>query len=245
MRLSAPVYILKQHARALSRREKIPLHQALDRIANREGFGTWSLLAARRSEREPPATLFSQLSPGNLVLLGGRPRQGKTLVGIGLAVESLSRGNSSAFFTLEFTEADVARCFHLFDRNLESFGDRLLIDTSDRISAAHVIAQLGSAPANMLVVIDYLQLLDQRRENPSLMDQVTALKRFARKRRSIIVCLSQIDRRYDPASKPCPDLADVRMPNRLDLMLFDKACFLHGGNMQVADASRGSARVRK
>ncbi len=38
MKLSAPVNILRRQARALSRKEQIPLHQALDRIARREGF---------------------------------------------------------------------------------------------------------------------------------------------------------------------------------------------------------------
>ena len=136
MKLSAPIYILKQQAKALSRREKIPLHQALDRIARREGFGAWSLLAARATEDETTTVLYSQLSPGNVVLLGGRPGQGKTLLGIGLVIESMSRGIPSAFFTLEFTEADVARCFGILNRNLDSFRDKLLIDASDRISAA-------------------------------------------------------------------------------------------------------------
>ncbi|TGR60188.1 DNA helicase, partial [Mesorhizobium sp. M2D.F.Ca.ET.223.01.1.1] len=50
MRLSAPVYYLKRQARLLSRGENVPLHQALDRVAAREGFGSWSLLAAKAAE---------------------------------------------------------------------------------------------------------------------------------------------------------------------------------------------------
>lgn len=88
----------------------------------------------------------------------------------------------------------------------------------------------------MLVIIDYLQLLEQKRDNPSAMDQVAELKRFARERQAIIVCLSQIDRNYDPRSKSCPGLADVRLPNPLDLTMFDKACFLNRGQMQVTTA---------
>ncbi|RMB04577.1 hypothetical protein [Eilatimonas milleporae] len=38
MKLSAPVFRLKRRARTLAREEKIPLHQALDRLARREGF---------------------------------------------------------------------------------------------------------------------------------------------------------------------------------------------------------------
>jgi replicative DNA helicase len=233
MKLSAPIYILKQQAKALSRREKIPLHRALDRIAKREGFSAWSLLSARRNEHETGAALFSQLSSGDLLLLGGRPGQGKTLLGIGLAIEAMSRGHPSAFFTLEFTEPDVARCFSIVGTNLDRFADRFLLDTSDEISAEYIIERLASAPPNMMAVIDYLQLLDGKREHPSLTDQVAQLKQFARARQLIIVCLSQIDRRYDPGSKPYPDLADVRMPNALDLSLFSKACFLNQGHMQL------------
>jgi replicative DNA helicase len=89
------------------------------------------------------------------------------------------------------------------------------------------------APPNMLVVVDYLQLLDQKRENPSVMHQVMQLKHFARERRVIVVCLSQVDRSYDPAIKQFPALVDIRLPNPLDLKLFDKACFLSRGKLQV------------
>ncbi|TIS82187.1 MAG: DNA helicase, partial [Mesorhizobium sp.] len=41
MRLSAPVYHLKRQARLLSRKEDVPLHEALDRMAFKEGFGSW------------------------------------------------------------------------------------------------------------------------------------------------------------------------------------------------------------
>ena len=46
------------------------------------------------------------------------------------------------------------------------------------------------------------------------------------------VLISQIDRSYDPSKKPFPGLDDVRLPNPLDLKLFDKACFVHDGEMR-------------
>jgi replicative DNA helicase len=86
------------------------------------------------------------------------------------------------------------------------------------------------------VVVDYLQLLDQRRENADLMIQVRALKSFARDQGLIVVFISQIDRSYDPSAKSCPDLGDVRLPNPLDLKLFDKTCFLNNGEVQFQAA---------
>ena len=83
------------------------------------------------------------------------------------------------------------------------------------------------------MVIDYLQLLDQKRESPPLAAQVRALKFFARERQLVIVFISQIDRGYDPGTKPCPDMQDVRLPNPLDLALFDKTCFLNNGSVRM------------
>ena len=69
------------------------------------------------------------------------------------------------------------------------------------------------------------------------MDQVRALKAFARERGATLVFISQIDRSYDPSKKPCPDLEDVRLPNPLDLKLFDKTCFLNDGKVHFRAAS--------
>lgn len=84
MRLSAPVYRLKRQARLLSRREKVPLHEALDRIAAKEGFGNWSLLAAKAAEATPGDKLLARLMPGDMVLVAARPGQGKTLMSLNL-----------------------------------------------------------------------------------------------------------------------------------------------------------------
>ena len=176
MKFTVPIFILKQHAKALSRKEKIPLHLALDRIASREGFNSWSLLAAKAASDRPSERFLEQLSAGDLALIAARPGQGKTLFSLKLAVETMRQGNRAAFFTLEVTQADVAKCFEIMDEKLSSFGDKLLIDDSDQICADYIATCLASAPAKMLVIIDYLQLLDQKRLNESVADQVQRLK---------------------------------------------------------------------
>ena len=80
MKLSAPIYALKREAKALSRQENIPLHAALDRIAVREGFSAWSLLATKAASKLGPEDLFASLEPGDMLLLGARPGQGKTMM---------------------------------------------------------------------------------------------------------------------------------------------------------------------
>ncbi|BAV47179.1 replicative DNA helicase [Mesorhizobium loti] len=232
MILSAPVYHLKRQARLLSREAKIPLHQALDRIAAQEGFASWSLLAAKLSETAPASRLFAQLAPGDLVLVGARPGHGKTLMSLELAVEAMKSGHRSVFFTLEYTQRDVLERFRAIGVEPARFDGLFEFDTSDAISAGYIVRMLVSAPPGTLAVIDYLQLLDQKRENPGLMDQVRTLKAFARDSGVILVFISQIDRSYDPAKKPVPDISDVRLPNPLDLSLFDKACFLNEGEIR-------------
>lgn len=236
MILSAPVYHLKRQARLLSREAKIPLHQALDRIAAQEGFASWSLLAAKLSETAPASRLFAQLTPGDLVLVGARPGHGKTLMSLELAVEAMKSGHRSVFFTLEYTQRDVLERFRAIGVDPARFDRLFEFDTSDAISAGYIVRVLGSAPRGTLAVIDYLQLLDQKRENPGLMDQVRTLKAFARDSGVILVFISQIDRSYDPAKKPVPDISDVRLPNPLDLSLFDKACFLNEGEIRFQAA---------
>jgi len=236
MKRTAPIFILKQQAKVLSRSEKIPLHQALDRIANRQGFSAWSLLSAKAAADESSASLLAEFRPGDLVLVASRPGQGKTLLSLELAVKTMRQGNQAAFFTLEFTAADVAACLKTMGEVLSNFSASFLIDDGDQICADHIMARLASAPAKTLVIIDYLQLLDQKRQNAALMDQVRRLKSFARERQLIILCLSQIDRRYDPAKRPCPGVRDVRLPNPLDLGLFNRTCFLNKGTLQLASA---------
>ena len=236
MKLSAPLYHLKRKAKLLSRSDNIPLHEALDRVARLEGFAGWSLLAAKAAATSPAEKLFAHLAPGDLVLLGARPGQGKTLMSLELAVRAMKSGSPGVFFTLEYTEKDLLDRFRDIGVAREDFASLFAFDNSDAISADHIVEQLADAPRGTLVVVDYLQLLDQRRENPDLMVQVRALRAFARDRGLIFVFISQIDRAYDPAKKPCPDLGDVRLPNPLDLSLFSKTCFLNNSEVRFAVA---------
>lgn len=237
MKLSGSIPYLKRRAKLLSRGENIPLHAALDRIAAAEGLASWSLLISKASAATPARKLFPHLSPGDLLLLGARPGHGKTLMSLELAVEAMKAGQQSLFFTLEYTSKDVVNRFRAIGADIAAFADRFTFDNSDAISAGYIIERLAAAPRGSLVVVDYLQLLDQKRDNPELMVQVKALKSFARERGLIIVFISQIDRSYDATTKPCPGLEDVRLPNPLDLGLFDKTCFLNGGEVRFERAA--------
>lgn len=228
-----PLFRLKRRARKASRAQNIPLHAALDQVAGEEGFRSWSLLAATAHDSRPALTIYHALKPGELLLTGARPGQGKTLLSLRLAVEAIRAGHQAYFFSLEYTWRDVLDRLRVIGVEPQTLLDRFVFDDSDDISAGHVIERLAAAPAGTLVVIDYLQLLDQRRDKPDLGIQVAALKAFARNRSIVMVFIAQIDRAFEASSKNLPGLDDVRLPNPLDLRLFDRACFLNRGEMQM------------
>ncbi|TPL54257.1 DNA helicase [Mesorhizobium sp. B2-4-6] len=232
MRLSAPVYHLKRQARLLSRRENVPLHQALDRVAVKEGFANWSLLAAKAAEAAPASALLARLIPGDMVLVAARPGLGKTLMSLELAVAAMKQGSRAVFFTLEYMHPDILDRFRDIGIDPADFNHLFDFDNSDAISASYIVERLRSAPRGTLAVIDYLQLLDQKRENPELMVQIRALRSFARERGLVLVFISQVDRSYDSSGRPFPDIGDIRLPNPLDMSLFDKACFLNKGEIR-------------
>jgi replicative DNA helicase len=236
MKLSAPLFHLKRKAKLLSRAENIPLHESLDRIARQEGFAGWSLLAAKVTADAPAEQLFARLAPGDLVLVGARPGHGKTLMSLELAVQAMKSGSRAVFFTLEYTVKDMLDRFRAIGAAPEAFAGLFEFDSSDEISSDYIVRRLAGVPRGTFVVVDYLQLLDQKRDNPELMVQVRALQSFARDRGLIFVFISQIDRAYDPLKKSCPDLEDVRLPNPLDLGLFSKTCFLNNGEVRFRAA---------
>ena len=236
MLLSAPIYRLKRKAKTLARNQQIPLHQALDRVAETEGYNSWSLLVSQ-APTQPGTNLLNQLKPGHLVLLGARPGHGKTLLSIELLACAMKQGRQGAFFTFEYHRGDIAERFAAIGVNIAKLNQQFLFEDSDAICADLIIQQLGSAPPGTVVVVDYLQLLDQKRANPDLMEQVQLIRGFAQQRGLIVVFISQIDRRFDTSGKAIPTSEDIRLPNPLSLQLFDVLCFLNDGQIKVVTAT--------
>jgi replicative DNA helicase len=235
MRLSAPIYQLKRRAKLLARDEKIALHEALDRIAREEGFAAWSLLAAQFAMNAPSKAMLSRLADGDLILLGARPGHGKTLLGLQLLLDAVRDGRKAVFFTLEYNEQQTQERIRTLDRDAPGAGNHLEIVTSEDISADYIVRYLSGSAPGTVAIIDYLQILDQRRNKPPLADQMLALRDFARRTGIVLGFISQIDRSFDPDIKPVPDIRDIRLPNLFDLSMFSKACFLHNGEVRFQD----------
>ncbi|MEL6167391.1 MAG: DNA helicase [Pseudomonadota bacterium] len=237
MQISAPIYVLKRKAKLLARETGLALHQALDTIATEEGFQSWSHLASSPAHASPAERILRLLDAGDLVLIGARPGHGKTLLGLELAAKASQRHRMGYFFTLDYNARDIAD--RLSDMGVDpgAMDAGMVIDTSDEICADHMIRRLGHEEGPVLVVVDYLQLLDQKRTNPSLDQQIKTLERYVVDTGAICVVISQIDRSFELAGKPMPDISDVRLPNPLDLSRFRKHFFLQDGRIQFDQAA--------
>lgn len=237
MQLSAPIYVLKRKARLLARQNGIALHEALDKIALDHGFQSWGHLASFSAADSPTTGILSRLVSGDLALIGARPGQGKTLLGLELAAKASQIGRKGYFFTLAYHRRDVEDRFSTLGIDRRSDADPVVIDTSDDVSADYIITRLSAEKRATFIVVDYLQLLDQRRTNPSLDAQMTSLQRYVEGAGAICSVISQIDRSFDLSGKSMPDLSDVRQPNPLDLSRFRKFFFLHNGTIRFDQAA--------
>lgn len=221
---------LKRQAKTEARKAGLPLHQALDRVAKSQGFASWSLLASSGASD----ALYQHFIAGDMLIVAARPGQGKTLTALRLAVEAAQAGNHGYFFSLEYMERDVASRLETLGIDCKAFDGRFHFDGSDDISASYIISAMGNAPAGSVAAVDYLQLLDQRRDKPPLSEQVATLREFAQRRGVILAFIAQIDRAYDPLSGSGPGPADIRLPNPIDVgATFDKGIFLSNGHLQI------------
>ncbi len=237
MTLSTPVFRLKQRAKALSRRAGIPLHIALDQIAAEQGYRNWSLLAAAERGDVAREDLYTLWRPREMILVAARPGQGKTQLTLSIIGQALEAGDRAVFYTLEWNRVDVIERLAHVGVDQSQTGD-LKIDSSDAISADYIVQHHADGPQTTLIVVDYLQLLDQKREHPTLMEQIQTLRVFAEHRGVIMLFISQIDRSFESSGRSMPGPADVRLPNPLDLTLFDHACFLNAGKIRLSRLRR-------
>lgn len=232
MKLSAPIYALKAQAKELKRTKSISMAEALNQIAQREGYSSWSLLQAKAKNLFPKTweEILEYLNPGDLMLIGSRPGLGKTTFTLKILLQAVNEGRRCFFFTLEYSRKEIAAKVADLDEQIGENHPKLTFDFSDEISSDYIIqkAEKNLSPGS-LIAIDYLQLLDQKRSKPDLQTQMNRLKEFAKHKGCILIFISQIDRAFESKTKPEPGVEDVRLPNPLDLKLFNKTMFLHNG----------------
>ena len=234
MKLSAPVHVLKRKAKELRRSKQITLIEALDGIAKAEGFASWSLLQSRLNAFVPRTKddVLDNLFPGDVMLIGARPGLGKTTLALQLLLQAIKQDRTCFFFTLEFTRQELVTKLSRIDETYDQHNPLLKLNFSEEISSSYIIAQTQDVvQEGSLIAVDYLQLLDQQRNKPPLQNQIEELKMYARETNSIFIFISQIDRAFEQKGHARPSLEDVRLPNPLDLGLFNKSIFAHADHM--------------
>lgn len=237
VKLSAPIYVLKAQAKELKQSKSISMTEALNEIAQREGYSSWSLLQSKSKELIPQTRdeVLGYLNAGDLVLVGSRPGFGKTTFALKLILQAVGEGKRCFLFSLEESRKQIAARVADINENLGENNPNLLFDFSEEISSEYIIKKCtGKLESGSLIAIDYLQLLDQQRNKPHLQSQIQDLKAFAKEHSCILIFISQLDRNFESTAKERPELQDVRLPNPLDLGLFNKVIFLHENKVWFA-----------
>ncbi|HIG39294.1 MAG: DNA helicase [bacterium] len=230
MKLSSPVYILKSRAKELKKAQGISLSIALDQIARQEGYDSWSLLISKSEEVFPQkySEVLGFLNDGDLVLIGARPSMGKSTFTYGLFVQAIEEARPKSFcFTLVERQNEMIKRMATYSHAIGQ-NDGYELDYSNDICADYIISVTkNQVRPGSLIVVDYLQILDEKRTNPPLQEQIEKFKAFAKEVGCIIIFLSQIDRGIGDRSDQRPTLDDIRLPNPLDLGLLNKIIFLY------------------
>lgn len=233
MKLSIPIFQLKRRARLLARARNIAHCEALDLVAQQEGFARWSQLSARHGRNAPSRKVLSELQNGDSLLIGARPGHGKTALGLEMLLDAAAMGRSAYYFTLFHTDLEVEGILRGLAPDRCEDRRRIRVCTSDEIGCDYIIRQMSGAAPGSVGLLDYLQMLDRQGNSADLAAQMRQLAGFAKSRSVILVFLSQIERSFDPSQKSVPDLGDIRLADRLEPGTFSRACFLHNGQMDL------------
>ena len=185
--------------------------------------------------------LLAGLQPSDLIIIAGRPSMGKTSLALGIAEHaSIEAGATVGIFSLEMSKAQLVlrmlssqacldshalRTGQLAPRDWDDLtkaatkleGAPIFIDDSGNLTVQQMRGKARRLKAEHgldLLIIDYLQLMEGRRDTESRQQEISdisrALKALAKELDIPVVALSQLSRAVENRKPPIPVLADLR-----------------------------------
>jgi len=226
MSISAPIHELKSKAKSRKKQHNLSLCKAQNQIARIEGYQNWPHLVSSNSKPiETMKQVFDFFQPGDLILLAAIPKIHKTRVACRFLKHFHRANETSFYFSLCETRATVSkRLSEIF--NLEEGPAVNIFDEEDMNDERiiHLVSKCANSLEGSFCVVDYLQLLDQKRSNPDLASQIRTLGRFTKENQCYFLFTSQLNRNCQNSGKT-PEWKDIRLPNPIDSRAFNKILF--------------------
>ena len=179
--------------------------------------------------------LYGGFGVGNLIILAGRPSEGKTAIMVQMAREAATVGVPALIFSLEMSKEEVVQRFlvatgdirpeQIYQARVDDWSEfesgvakvcnlPIYVDDSTRV-VADIVAKTSAMNAKGkcgIVFIDYLGLIRFDGKQPlyiQISEVTKAMKRLAKDCRCPVVLLCQLNRNSVRDGRP-PDLQDLR-----------------------------------
>ena len=179
--------------------------------------------------------LYGGFGAGNLIILAGRPSEGKTAIMVQMAREAATAGVPALIFSLEMSKEEVVQRFlvatgdirpeQIHQARVDDWSEfesgvakvcnlPIYVDDSTRV-VADIVAKASAMNAKGkcgIVFIDYLGLIRFDGKQPlyiQISEVTKSMKRLAKDCRCPVVLLCQLNRNSVRDGRP-PDLQDLR-----------------------------------
>ena len=161
------------------------------------------------------AALGGGLKAGQLVVVGGRPGSGKSVLMLQMLLASVSPAQAGVFVSLEMMAAEISeRLSTRFSRDMLQNFNLHYLDSTSNLGAIVALLKVTARRKNLCgIAVDYLQLLEvavSRADNREreIAKASRSLKRLALDLQVPIIVGSQLNR--DTEKRGQPTLADLR-----------------------------------
>ncbi len=215
-------------------------------------------------------TVLAGMGNSDLILVGARPGMGKTSFALNIATNvALQSGKNVCIFSLEMSAEQLVTRIISSEAMIDSYalrtgkldtkqwediavtttklaGCNILIDDTSGITVAGMKAKLRRVQNLGLIVIDYLQLMQNDRRTDNRVNEVAdisrGLKIMAKELNVPIICCAQLSRGPEGRNDKRPMLSDLRDSGAIEQDA-DTVIFLYRNEYYDADANSDEGSV--